>query len=245
MLERDYLHRGVAEFIGTFALIFVAAGGAAFAGSATDLALANGLVIAVMVSAFGFISGGHFNPAITLGFLVTRRIAPMLAVWYWLVQFGGAALAALLLHWVLPAAVQNSRNLGAPALSSGISTGSAVVVEAVLTFFLVMVVFATAVDERGAFKQIAGLAIGLTISFDVLMAAGLTGGAMNPARAFGPQLVGDHWSHWWIWYVGPLAGGVIAASIYEMLYLRPSQPAPVGPPETGVVEIAPGEAAAS
>ena len=245
MLERDYLRRGVAEFIGTFALIFVAAGGAAFAGSATDLALANGLVIAVMVSAFGFISGGHFNPAITLGFLVTRRIAPMLAVWYWLVQFGGAALAALLLHWVLPAAVENARNLGAPGLSSGISTGPAVVVEAVLTFFLVIVVFATAVDERGAFKQIAGLAIGLTISFDVLMAAGLTGGAMNPARAFGPQLVGNHWSHWWIWYVGPLAGGVIAASVYEMLYLRPSQPAPVGPPETGVVEIAPGEAAAS
>jgi glycerol uptake facilitator-like aquaporin len=119
------------------------------------------------------------------------------------------------------------------------------VIEAVLTFFLVIVVFATAVDERGAFKQISGLAIGLTITLDILMAGGLTGGAMNPARAFGPELVGNHWSHFWVWYVGPLAGGVIAASVYELLYLRPSRPAPVGPPETGVEEPGAGEAALS
>ena len=120
-----------------------------------------------------------------------------------------------------------------------------VVIEAILTFFLVIVVFATAVDQRGAFKQIAGLAIGLTITLDILMAGGLTGGAMNPARAFGPQLVGNHWSHFWVWYVGPLAGGVIAASVYELLYLRPDRPAPVGPPESGVEEPGAGEAALS
>lgn len=245
MLERDYLRRGVAEFIGTFALIFVGAGAAAFGRIEVDYALANGLVIAVFVSAFGFISGGHFNPAITLGFLVTRRIAPALAVWYWLVQFGGAVCAALLLKWILPASVENAGNLGVPSLQNGVMSGPGVVLEAVLTFFLVIVVFATAVDERGAFKQISGLAIGLTIVFGVMLGAPFTGGALNPARAFGPQLVGNHWSHFWVWYVGPLAGGVIAASIYEMLYLRPSQPKPVGPPDTGVVEIAPGEAAAS
>src|SRR6476646_1373000 len=100
MLEGDYLRRGVAEFIGTFALIFVGAGSVAFARTLTDIALAHGLVIAVFVSAFGFISGGHFNPAVTLGFVVTRRIALKLAVLYWLVQFGAAALAALLLQWV-------------------------------------------------------------------------------------------------------------------------------------------------
>jgi aquaporin Z len=244
VLERDYLRRGVAEFVGTYALIFVAAGGAAFARTTTDLALANGLVIAVMVSAVGFISGGFFNPAVTLGFLVTRRIAPALAVWYWIVQFGGAALAALTLKWVLPTALENASSLGVPSLQQGISSGSAVVVEAILTFFLLWVVYATAVDERGAFKQIAGLAIGFTIAMGVIFAGPLTGAAMNPARAFGPQLVGDHWSHWWIWYVGPLAGGVIAACLYEILYLRPSRPEPVGPPETGVVEPTPGEAAA-
>lgn len=245
MLERDYLRRGVAEFVGTFALIFVAAGGAAYARSPIDLAFANGLVIAVMVSAFGFMTGGFFNPAVTLGFLVTRRIAPLLAVWYLIVQFGGAVLAALLLKWVLPSGAISASNLGVPALGSGVSSGAAVVVEAILTFFLVWVIFATAVDPRGSFKQIAGLAIGFTIAFGVLMAYGLTGGAMNPARAFGPQLAGNHWAHGWIWYVGPFAGGVIAASLYELLYLRPPRPEPVGPPETGVEEPRPGDAALS
>jgi MIP family channel proteins len=245
VLERDYLRRGVAEFVGTFALIFVGAGSIAFARTLTDIALAHGLVIAVFVSAFGFISGGHFNPAITLGFLVTKRIAPMLALWYWIVQFGGAALAALLLKWVLPTAIENQAHLGAPSLGGGITSGAAVVVEAVLTFFLVIVVFATAVDPRGAFKQISGLAIGFTIALGILMSGVLTGGMMNPARAFGPQLVADNWKHFWIWYVGPFAGAVIAASLYELLYLRPARPEPVGPPETGVEEPGAGEAAIS
>ena len=105
------------------------------------------------------------------------------------------------------------------------------------------VVFATAVDPRGTFKQIAGLAIGLTITFDILMGGFLTGAAMNPARAFGPQLVADSWSNFWVWYVGPFAGGVIGATVYELLYLRPTRPVPVGPPETGVEEVRPRDAA--
>jgi MIP family channel proteins len=198
-----------------------------------------------MVSAVGFISGGHLNPAVTLGFVVTKRIAPMLALWYWIVQFGAAALAALLLKWVLPTGAQTAGHLGVPALGSGIGAGAGVVIEAVLTFFLVWVVFATAVDPRGAFKQISGLAIGFAIAMGVLMAYALTGGAMNPARAFGPQLVGDHWANWWVWYVGPFAGGVIAAATYELLYLRAVQPEPVGPADTGVLEDRPGDAAVS
>jgi aquaporin TIP len=245
VFDHDYLRRGAAEFVGTFALIFIGAGSIAFARTLTDVALAHGLVIAVFVSAVGFISGGHFNPAVTLGFLVTRRINPILAVFYWVVQFGAAVLAALLLAWVLPSALQQQSNLGAPSLGAGIGAGVGVVVEAVLTFFLVFVVFATAVDPRGTFQQIAGLAIGFTIALDILMGGVLTGAAMNPARAFGPQLVDDHWSNWWVWYVGPLAGGVIAASVYELLYLRPTRPAPVGPPETGVEEPRPGDAATS
>jgi MIP family channel proteins len=245
VLDRDYLRRGAAEFIGTFALIFVGAGSIGFARTLTDIALAHGLVIAVFVSALGFISGGHFNPAVTLGFVVTRRITLPLAGLYWIVQLGAAVLAALLLKWVLPNSVETQSSLGAPLLGGGISSGAAVVVEAVLTFFLVFVVFATAVDPRGAFKQIAGLAIGFTIALDILMGGVLTGAAMNPARAFGPQLVGNHWSHFWVWYIGPLAGGVIAASIYELLYLRPARPAPVGPPETGLEEPRAGDAALS
>lgn len=225
MLERDYIRHGVAEFVGTFALIFIAAGGVAYARTATDLALANGLVIAVMVSSSKTISGGFLNPAVTLAFLVTRRISLLLAGWYWLMQLGGAALAALLLSWILPSGPENASNLGVPALGSGIGAGAGVVCEAVLTFFLVWVIFATVVDARGAFQQISGLAVGFTIAFGVLMAYGLTGGAMNPARAFGPQLVGDHWAHWWVWYIGPFAGAVIAASLYELLNLRPARPA--------------------
>src|SRR6185312_12036280 len=143
VLERDYLRRGAAEFVGTFALIFVGCAAVAFARSLTDVALAHGLVIAVFVSALGFISGGHFNPAVTLGFLITRRIAPVLAVFYWVVQMGAAVLAALLLNWVLPNAIATSSNLGSPSLGGGIGAGAGVVIEAVLTFFLVFVVFAT------------------------------------------------------------------------------------------------------
>jgi aquaporin Z len=222
MLAGDYLRRCVAEFIGTFTLIFIGAGSVVFARTLTDIALANGLAIGVMVCAMGFTSGGLFNPAITLGFLITRRIAPLLAACYMVAQFGAAALAALLLKWVLPTALENQSHLGVPSLGGGIGAGQGVVIEAVLTFFLVWVVFGTAVDPRSTFKQVAGLAIGLTITIDVLMGGVLTGAAMNPARAFGPQLVGDQWAHFWIWYVGPFAGAVIAASVYELLYLRPA-----------------------
>jgi aquaporin TIP len=242
VVEGDYLRRSIAEFVGAFALIFVGAGSAIY-GQLVAAAFANGLVIAVMVSAVGFISGGHFNPAVTLGFLVTRRITPVLAAVYWAAQFGAAALAALLLRWVLPPPA--SLRSGVPALAASLGGGKGVVIEAVLTFFLVWVIFATAVDPRGSFRQIAGLAIGLTIVLDVFMGGGLTGAAMNPARAFGPQLVGDSWADGWVWYVGPACGAVLAAVVYELLYLRPPRPAPVGPPETGLEEPAPGEAASS
>src|SRR3954471_14355151 len=101
-MQGDYMRRGFAEFVGTFALVVIGAGSIAFARTWTDIGLAHGLAIAVMVSAVGHISGGHFNPAVTLGFLVTRRMPASLAVIYWIVQFGAATLGALLLKWVLP-----------------------------------------------------------------------------------------------------------------------------------------------
>jgi aquaporin TIP len=249
MLE-DPLRRGVAEFVGTFTLIFIGAGSIVTAKAIGDpsligIAIAHGVAIAVMVSALGHISGGHFNPAITFGFLITRRIKPALGVVYWLAQLGGGALGALLVRDLLPRAAGNAVHIGVPELGHGVDGGAGFVLEAIFTFFLVWVVFATAVDPRGTFKSIAGLAIGLTITIDILFGGPFTGAAMNPARAFGPQLGGNHWAHGWVWYVGPFAGGVIAASLYELIYLRPPKPEPVGPPETGVLEPAPGEAAAS
>jgi aquaporin TIP len=235
----------VAEFVGAFALTFVGAGAIMTgAGGLVGIAFAHGLVIAVMVSAVGHISGGHFNPAVTFGFLVTRRMAPSLAVVYWAAQFVGAVFAALLLWWIYPAQAVDGAKLGAPLLNSAIGPGAGVFVEAILTFFLVWVIFATAADPRGTFKSIAGLAIGLTITLDVLMGGPLTGAAMNPSRAFGPMLVHDEWADGWIWYVGPLVGGGAAALLYDWLYLRPPQPTPVGPPETGLDEPGPGQTAA-
>jgi aquaporin Z len=226
----DYAQRGLAEFVGAFTLLFIGAGAASIfrpgiasqEGDVLAVAIATGLAIAVMVSAVGHISGGHFNPAITLGFLVTRRIHPALAVLYWIVQFGGAAVAVLLLKWVIPNSLSP---YGAPALSPALDTGRGVAVEATLTFFLVWVVFAAAADKRGHFDKIAGLAIGGVITMGTLMAFYWTGAAINPVRAFGPQLVANEWDDWWIWYVGPLAGGVIAAVFYELLYLRTPEPA--------------------
>jgi MIP family channel proteins len=249
-VEGDVLRRAAAEFVGTFTLIFVGAGSILTAGAVRDptlvgVALAHGLAIGVMVSAVGHISGGHFNPAITLGFLVTGRMAPVLAVVYWVTQLAAAVVGALLLWWIFPGNVVDAGRLGAPTLNPAIGSGEGVVLEGILTFLLVWVVFATAADPRGTFKSIAGLAIGLTISLDILIGGPLTGAAMNPARAFGPELVHNVWSDAWIWYVGPAVGGAVAALAYEWLYLRPVQPVPVGPPETGLEEPRPGETAAN
>jgi MIP family channel proteins len=219
-MQLEITTKGVAEFVGTFCLVFISAGAGIY-GDPLMTALAYGLVIFVMVSAFAGISGGHFNPAVTFGFFVTRRIAAPLAVFYVAVQLIGATLAALLLKYVLPIhlAALKGYDLGAPSVNPAIDAGRAVTIEAVATFFVVLVVFATAVDPEGAFEKVAGLAIGLTIAFGVMMAGGLTGGMLNPARAFGPQLVSGHWTNWWVWYVGPLAGGALAAVLYEVLYL--------------------------
>jgi aquaporin TIP len=244
-MSGDALRRGVAEFIGAFALTFVGVGAIAVGADLVGVALAHGLVIAVMASAVGHISGGHFNPAVTFGFLVTGRIALPLAAVYWVAQFAGAVLAAVFLTGLLPNSLTDPVNLGAPAIAGGIGAGAGLVLEAILTFFLVWVIFATAADERGTFKSIAGLAIGFTITLDILFAGPLTGAAMNPARAFGPQLIAGHWTDGWVWYLGPLLGAAVAALLYQFLYLRPLRPAPVGQPATGLDEPRPGETAVS
>jgi MIP family channel proteins len=239
----DAFRRGTAELIGAFALTFIGAGSIMVGADLVGIALAHGLVIAVMVSAFGHISGGHFNPAVTFGFLITRRLSLHLAVVYWVAQMLGAVIGALLLLWIYPDRVTDATNLGAPALAEEISVGAGLVIELILTFLFVSVVFATAADPRGSFTAIAGLAIGLAIAFDVLMGGPLTGAAMNPSRAFGPQLVANFWSDGWIWYVGPLLGGGLAALAYEHLYLRGREVPPAGTRESDIAEPAVGEEA--
>jgi aquaporin TIP len=231
--------RSFVELLGTFALVFVGVGTIMAVGPQADagtleVALAHGFVIAVMISAVGHISGGYFNPAITFGFMLTRRITVLLGLFYLFAQFAGGVLAALLLRWIFPAASRDAANLGAPERHT-IALGPALVVEALLTFFLVWVVFATIADPRSTYTAVAGIAIGLVVVFDNLMGYPLTGAIINPARALGPQLIGNSWSDAWIWYVGPLAGGAIAALLYDELYLRPlASPGPgAEPPSPG------------
>jgi aquaporin TIP len=243
----DVWRRSFVELLGTFALVFVGAGTIMSLGPQADagtleVAFATGLTIAVMVSAVGHLSGGHFNPAITFGFILTRRMNALLGVVYWGAQLAGGVLAALLLRWIFPAANRDAANLGAPSVHT-IDIGAALVVEALITFFLVWVVFAMTTDARSTYSAVAGLGIGFVIVFGMLLAYPLTGGSFNPARAFGPQLIANSWSDAWIYYVGPLAGGAIAALLYDEVYLRPAAPVPVGPPETGVEEAGPGLAA--
>src|SRR4051794_38811840 len=221
----DVLRRGVAELVGAFTLIFI--GGGAGIASGSDIvavALANGLAIGIMVSNLGHISGGHFNPAVTLGFVATRRITLPLAVAYWIAQFGGAVVAALLLRFLF----HNPAMLASVPKVAHVDAGRALVIETILTFFLVGTVFATAVDPRGAFKSVAGLTIGLIIAIDVLGGAPYPGAAMTPPRAFGPQLIANFWADGWISSVGPAIGGVIAAIGYDWLSPRPPRPTVVG-----------------
>ena len=239
-MDQDILRRGVAEFVGTFTLIFIGGGaGIVAGGDIVAVALANGLAIGIMVSNLGHISGGHFNPAITLGFVATKRITMPLAIAYWIAQFGGALIAAAILRGLF----NGDLILGSVPHAPAFGSGKGFVVELILTFFLVWAVWATAVDPGGAFKSIAGLAIGLTITIDVFMGGPLTGAAMNPARAFGPQLVSGMWGEGWIYYLGPVVGALLAALAYEYLYLRPVEPLVVGTPESGVLEPRPGDAA--
>jgi aquaporin TIP len=242
-VDQSIGRRSIAEFIGAFTLIFIGGGaGVVAGGDIVAVALANGLAIGLMVSNFGHISGGHFNPAITLGFVATRRITWPLAVAYWISQLAGAVVAAGLLRWFFHRAAAPGV---VPHVNSHIGTGKGLVIEIILTMFLVIAVFATAVDSGGAFKAIAGLGIGLTITIDVLMGGPLTGAAMNPARSFGPALAFNSWSDEWLYWIGPAIGAVVAAVGYEYLYLRPPGPAVVGTPESGVDEPRPGDSALS
>jgi aquaporin Z len=242
-MDESFLRRGVAEYVGTFTLIFIGGGAGILSGQdIVAVALANGLAIGIMVTNLGHISGGHFNPSITLGFLATKRITPLLAVVYWVSQLLGAISAAFILRYLFSKI--NVALSAAPSVSPGTNDGRAFVLEMIMTFFLVFAVWATAVDTRGAFKAIAGLAIGLTITMDVFVGGHITGAAMNPARAFGPELAGGVWHGWWIYWLAPIAGALIAALGYEYLYLTPLRPSVVGP-GSGVDEPRPGETAAS
>jgi MIP family channel proteins len=220
---RDSWRHFVAEFIGTFALVFV--GGAAIMvavqtqapNALLDVAVAHGLILAIMVTATMRISG-HLNPAVTLGFLAARRIEPVMAVVYVIAQLLAAALAAYALKAIFPAAVAETTRLGGQTVAGDVSTAQAIFAEAIATFFLTFAVFGTAVDS--AAPKVGGFAIGLVVTADILAIGPLTGASMNPARSFGPAVASGVLEGQLIYWIGPIIGSVLAAVLYDSLFLR-------------------------
>ena len=213
----------ISEFIGTFALVFVGSGAimvARMSGSPAGLvevALAHGLILAVMVSALMRISG-HFNPAVTLGFLAARRIEPMMAGVYVIAQVIGAVAAAYALKASFPDAVFVATRGGGQSIALDITGTQAFTLEVIATFFLAFVIFGTAVDQRG--PKIGGLAIGLTVTADILAIGPLTGASMNPARSFGPAVASGVFEAQLLYWAAPIVGGVAASLLYEYLFMK-------------------------
>ncbi len=225
----ENLKAALAEFVGTFTLVFIGAGAGALAAATgigtLGVALAHGVALMVIVYAWGAASGAHVNPAVTFGLAVAGKIDWIKAVYYWVAQFLGAAVAAYLLAWLIgPSSAVNGlgATVGSLTASEPLRT---VVVEAVLTFFLVTAVFSSAVAGRNG--NAAGLAIGLVLAMDIMMGGSLTGASMNPARTFGPALVTGHLDYFWIYVLGPALGGAAAALLFDQVFLpkAPAKPA--------------------
>jgi MIP family channel proteins len=215
----------IAEGIGTFALSFIGVlaitaagvvGAPAGLANLASIGLAHGLTIGVMIAALGAISGGHFNPAVTFGFVVTGRMKVITGAYYWIAQLVGASIAGFLLVGIVGATAVAS---GTPNLASNVSPLSGIILEAVMTFFLVLVIFGTAVDHRAP-KSVFPLAIGLTIALDIMGGGPLTGASMNPSRTFGPALASGMWANHLVYWIGPLIGGAVAALLMHFVLME-------------------------
>jgi MIP family channel proteins len=215
MLTRNEQRAVIAEFLATMFFVFCGTGavvaavnisGGLDAATLTAIAIAHGLGILVAVAWTANISGGHINPAVTLAMLVSRNIKPVVGASYIVAQLAGAALGSLLLKWCIPNDFEGG--LGRHALGGGIAKGEALLLEAVLTAFLVLVVFNVAVSKKG-WGMNAPIAIGFAIMLIHFVAVPWTGASVNPARSFGPALVTNEWKNFWIYIVGPGLGALV------------------------------------
>jgi MIP family channel proteins len=217
----------LAEFIGTFSFVFIGAGTAAVVGDGVGLpgiaaiALAHGFTIMAFAFAYGSVSGGHMNPAVTVGVLAAGAMSAGEAIGYIVSQLIGGVAGALLLRTVLGGA---GTGLGLPALAHNLALGATsltitpaagFMIEAVLAFFLVTVVLGTAVAGRAG--SLAPLAIGMTLTFNILMGGALTGAPFNPARALGPMVATGNFSDAWLYLTAPIVGAIVAALLHTGL----------------------------
>jgi MIP family channel proteins len=216
----------LAEAVAAFTLVFAGCGAVIIDANThggighVGISFCFGLAIAVMIYAVGHISGAHINPAVTLAFALTRKFPLARVPLYWIAQCAGATIAAL----VLKVMFGNVAHLGT-TLPSG-SDSQSFGLEIVLTFFLMFVIMAVATDNR-AVGEAAALAIGGVILLDAMFAGPISGASMNPARSFGPALVSNTWSHYWIYVLGPAIGAILGALGYELI--RGERPLPGSP----------------
>jgi len=216
----------LAEAVGTFLFFFVGAGAIVVntivgpsGPGLVGIALAHGLVLAVLVSALAAVGSGHFNPAVSFAIWIAGRMSAVRVGMFVVAQLAGALAAGLALRALFSPASWGPSNIGTPALGTGVTPVAGIAIEAVLTVILVLVVFGTAVDDRA--PQIGGLAIGLAVAADILMGGPLTGAAMNPARWFGPAVASGALDNWYVWWVGPLLGAGVAGLLYRFAFAGP------------------------
>jgi aquaporin TIP len=231
----DALKGALAEFIALFLFVFIGVGtvmsyekihpGDLEAGGLLMIAIAHGLAIVILVAATANISGGHVNPAVSLGLALAGQITVVRLILYWIAQLLGAVAGA----WVLKT-VTTGEDVARHAIGAGMSVWGAVLMEIVLTFTLVFVVFATAVDpKKGTVGVIAPLAIGFTVLANIFVGAPFSGASMNPGRSFGPAVVAWDFTNHWVYWVGPFIGAALAALIYDGVFLTPAPAHPHQP----------------
>lgn len=212
-----------AEFLGTFGLVFIGAGAVVTdTASGGELGLlgvaaAHAMVLSVLTTALMTISGAHFNPAVTFAIWLARKIDGRRAGLYVVVQLIAAVAAALLVKQLFPAGAGQAAAYGLPRVSSEIALAQGIVIEAILTVFLVSAVFGTAVSSEA--PKVGGFGIGLVLLFDILAGGPLTGAAMNPARAFGPAVAAVDWHGQIVYWVGPALGAAVAALLWSKVLL--------------------------
>lgn len=223
MANPSLRQRAFVEAIGAFLLVFLGSGAiiASTSVSASSplllVALAHGIALAIAVTIAMNISGGHINPAVTIAMFVTRRIKSGEAAVYIVAQIIGALIgAAVLLS--MPTQIGAAAGWGVPNLAAGISVWQGIFLEALITFVLVIAVFGTAVDKRA--PKIAGFGVGLALFTGILVAGPFTGAAANPARALGPEIATMSFSHWYVYWIGPILGAVIAALLYDYFVIK-------------------------
>ncbi|HEY8807397.1 MAG TPA: aquaporin [Candidatus Limnocylindria bacterium] len=230
----------LAEIAGTFMFFVIGAGAIVTAGmsavpgtSLVAIALAHGLALAIAISSFGAISGGHFNPAVTFGLAIARKHPWPRVLTYWAAQLIGALLAGLGLRLFFEPflASATATHLGTPGLNPAVGPGLAIVIEAVLTLFLMWAVFGTAVSPNA--PRIAGFGIGLVVAADILIGGPLTGAAMNPARWFGPAVVSGYLDNWYVYWIGPLIGAALGGLSYRYVFGPADEREPIVMPDLG------------